>query len=265
MLLSGSGERPNPAGPRVSRRSSGHPRGRAPRCRASCPHRPRDRSGSGAARRPSFRGRRSTACCAERACVGEPQQAPEAVLALGHDVGQRRHVRLVRGRGITEREEVVALLGGDLGIGPRPQLGDRQVVDLDGDPVPLAPLPGERLSEPVVVGGDEVRPLGDLQDARRGVGTPAAGGGTSLRQRSRSPRRSGADACGTRGTRHVEMALPSNARVFSPRETRLSRRGALRRPESASVLVRGGGYGWSNSQRGNHSAISGKSMTAAAR
>ena len=139
---------------------------------------------------------------AERALLDEGREAPEPALALRHDVGQGRHVRLVRDRRLGEREEVVPLLRRDLGVGAHAELAQREMVDLDGDAVSLAPLAGELPVEPVVVGGDEVRPLGDAEDRRCRRGSPRKGDGQATgRDRGRRAGQEGTPA-GTRGTRH---------------------------------------------------------------
>ena len=143
---------------------------------------------------------------AERALLDEGREAPEPALALGHDVGQGRHVRLVPDRRLGEREEVVPLLRRDLGVGAHAELAQREMVDLDGDAVPLAPLAGELPVEPVVVGGNEVRPLGDAEDRRRRRGSPREARRAGRRPRSRSPRRPGRHACWNPGNAARSMS-----------------------------------------------------------
>src|SRR6266851_8372955 len=52
--------------------------------------------------------------------------------------------------------------GGDLGVGPRSEIGERDMVNGDLDPLGRPPVLGV-LVEPDVVGGDEMAPLEDLQ------------------------------------------------------------------------------------------------------
>ena len=103
---------------------------------------------------------------------------PEPVLGLRHGVRQRHRVRLVRRGRRGEREEVVPLLGGDLGIGAGPDLTKGEMVDLDGDPIAIAPRPGELPIEPLVVRGDEVRPLRDAQHGPGGMSAAGRNGET---------------------------------------------------------------------------------------
>jgi hypothetical protein len=60
----------------------------------------------------------------------------------------------------------VATLRGDLGRAGAVEQGVVDVVDVDLDVVCLAPLLDVRVVEPLVVGGDEVRPRHDAEIAR---------------------------------------------------------------------------------------------------
>src|SRR5438128_3031305 len=86
-----------------------------------------------------------------------------SVLALGlrDDVGHVEHLRLERSRGREELEQVVPLLRGDLGVGARAQVRERDVIDRDVDALRGPPVLGV-LVEPDVVRGNEVAPLQDL-------------------------------------------------------------------------------------------------------
>src|SRR5262245_14475317 len=95
------------------------------------------------------------------------------------------------------------LLGGDLGVRPGADLAERQVVDLDGDTVPVAPRPGDLAIEPLVVSGNEMGPLGNAQHGSRGV-SPAGGGEDAERGPSRGGGRAGEEFAPARtwGRRH---------------------------------------------------------------
>ena len=101
--------------------------------------------------------------------LGEGDPAAELLAdRLGDvaDVGQRLAVDV----GVEDREpveDVVALLGRDLGRGAGRVVGLVDVVDRDLDVVGLPPLDDVLLVEPLVVGRDEVAPLDDLQLACR--------------------------------------------------------------------------------------------------
>src|SRR3989454_1522473 len=71
-----------------------------------------------------------------------------------------------------EEEEVVALLGRDLGGGEGVDAGDPDVVAGHLGVVLLAPLDRVLLVEPLVVGGDEVDPLDDPELLLGGVRSP---------------------------------------------------------------------------------------------
>jgi len=96
------------------------------------------------------------------------QVEQRSVLPLGFldHVGHVEHLRLERARGREELEQVVPLLRGDLGVGPRAEIGERDVVDRDFDTFGGSPVL-RVLVEPDVVGGDEMAPLEDLEGFSR--------------------------------------------------------------------------------------------------
>ena len=81
---------------------------------------------------------------------------------VAHDVGHVEHLRLERTRWRQELKEVVTLLSRDLGVRPRREVRQGDMVYGDLDPLLRAPVLGV-LVEPRVVGRDEMTPLNDLE------------------------------------------------------------------------------------------------------
>ena len=96
------------------------------------------------------------------AALAQVDERPVPSHGLLHDVGHVEHLRLERPRRRQELKEVVALLRRDFRVGPRRQIGKRDVVHRDLDALGHAPVLGV-LVEPRVVGGNEVAPLDDFE------------------------------------------------------------------------------------------------------
>ena len=98
-----------------------------------------------------------------RAPLRHLRHRPQLLRHLLDEVVHREDLLLERGRGIEELEEVVTALRRDLGRSRAEEQREVDVVDGHLDVVLLAPLLDVRVVEPLVVVGDEVRPLQDLQ------------------------------------------------------------------------------------------------------
>src|SRR5881397_1959367 len=97
-----------------------------------------------------------------RAALAQVEDRPVLPLGLLDDVRHVEHLWLERARGREELEQVVPLLRRDLGVGPRPEVSEGDVVDCDLHAFRGPPVLGV-LVEPPVVRGDEVAPLQDLE------------------------------------------------------------------------------------------------------
>src|SRR2546425_11497725 len=102
------------------------------------------------------------------------RRPPRSTLFPYTTLFRSEHLRLERPRWRQKLEQIVPLLRGDLGVGPRPEIGERDVVDRDFDAFGGSPVL-RVLIEPHVLRGDEKAPLEGLPGFLGGV-DPDGGG-----------------------------------------------------------------------------------------